>query len=326
MYLPSSYSAALLMMLAGMTFWGSWANTYKFTRNWRVELFYWDYSFGIFLSSVVIGLTLGTFFGRETFLVQLLVANHSTWLYAAAAGALWNCGNVLMMSGVALVGLAVAFPLSVGLALVLGVIGSYVVMPRGNLSLLSVGVTMVFAAIIFNSLAYRAKESNQSASSRPGIAVCVLAGLLFSSFGPLVGKALSGSPALGPYGVTFFFTLGALISTVPLMTYFMRKPIQGTRLSWSNYQQGTAMQHWAGLLGGLFWTLGTTFTFVPASMVGIAPAYAIGQANPLIAALWGVFVWREFRGATSRANTLLVLMFTLYFGGLLVLASSFRAR
>ena len=326
MYLPSSYSSALLMMLAGMTFWGSWANTFKLTRNWRVELFYWDYSIGIFVSSILIGLTMGTFFGQQRFIAQLVAADHSAWLYATAAGALWNSGNILLLSGVALVGLAVAFPLSIGLALILGVIGSYLVVPRGSPTLLCLGVAMVFAAIIFNSLAYRVTATHQGKLSRTGIVVCLAAGLLFSSFGPLVGKALSSSHPLGPYGVTFFFTLGALLSTIPLMTYFMRRPIQGTPVNWSDYRQGTPWQHGAGLLGGFFWTLGTTFAFVPASMVGIALAYAIGQANPLIAALWGVFVWHEFRGATARANALLGLMFTLYFGGLLVLASSFRAQ
>jgi glucose uptake protein len=326
MYLPGTYAAALVMMLAGMFFWGSWPNTYKLTQNWRVELFYWDYAFGIFLSSILVGLTLGTYFGPKTFLVDLLAADHSAWLYAAAAGALWNCGNVLLVFGVALVGLAVAFPLSIGLALVVGVIGSYIVMPRGNPMLLCVGVAMVFAAVVFNSLAYKAAAKTKQKVSSKGLVVCLLAGVLFSGFGPLVGKALSSPKPLGPYGVTFFFTLGALISTALLLSYFMRHPIDGTPLRWADYRRGTGREHTAGLLGGFFWTLGTTFTFVPASMVGIALAYAIGQANPLIAALWGVFVWREFKGSPGRAHVLLGLMFALYLGGLLFLASSFQAN
>ncbi len=326
MYLPGSYGAALCMMLAGMIFWGSWPNTYKLTRNWRVESFYWDYAFSIFLSSILIGLTLGSFFGPKTFVEDLRGADHSAWFYAAAAGALWNCGNLLMMFGVALVGLAVAFPLAIGLALVFGVIGSYIVMPRGNLTLLCVGVAMVLAAVVFNSLAYRAATKSKQKVSKTGLFVCLMAGVLFSGFGPLVGKALSSTRPLGPYGVTFFFTSGALISTLVLLSYFMRHPIDGTPMSWKDYRNGTGREHAAGLLGGFFWALGTTFTFVPASMVGIALAYAIGQANPLIAALWGVFVWREFKGAPGKAHVLLGFMFLLYLGGLLSLASSFQAK
>lgn len=314
------------MMLAGMVFWGSWPNTYKLVRGWRVELFYWDYVFGIFVSSIVIGLTLGTFFGPKTFVTELLAADHSAWLYALAAGALWNAGNVLLMFGVALVGLAVAFPLSIGLALVVGVIGSYVVMPRGNLTLLSVGVAMVFVAIILNSLAHRAAAKKEHQPSLGGLAICLSAGVLFSGFGPLVGKALSSRVSPGPYGVTFLFTLGALISTVPLMTYFMRHPIQGASVSWEDYRKGTGWEHAAGLLGGVVWTLGTTCSFVPASMVGIALAYAIGQANPLIAAFWGAFVWHEFKGASGRAHALLGFMFLFYCLGLLFLTSSFQGR
>ena len=326
MYLPGSYVVALSLMLAGMFFWGAWPNTYKLTRNWRFELFYWDYVFGIFLTSIIVGLTLGTCFGAQTFLRNILTADRNALLYATAAGALWNIGNILLVTGVALVGLAVAFPLSIGLALVVGVVGSYLVMPKGDPVLLFLGVAMVFAAVIFNSLAYSTRSSATKTVSKNGLVACVLAGVLFSGFGPLVGKALSASNPLGPYGVAFFFTFGALLTTLPVMTYFMRHPVEGAPLCWKDYRQGSSKEHIAGLLGGFFWGLGTTFTFVPAGMVGIALAYAIGQANPLIAALFGVFVWREFQGASRRAHVLLGFMFVLYLGGLLTLASSFRSQ
>jgi glucose uptake protein len=329
MFLPGSYVVALVIMVAGMIFWGSWANTYKLTRNWRIELYYWDYAVGIFLTSIAVGLTLGTFCGGTTFAGNLMEADRSAWIYAICAGALWNCGNILLMLGVALVGLAVAFPLSIGLALVFGVIGSYMVMPKGNPVLLFGGVAMVFVAVIFNSLAYRAAKTGGEAKqsvSRPGLIACLVAGVLFSGFGPLVGKALSTPKPLGPYGVSFLFTFGALLSTVPLLAYFMRHPLEGSPLSWADYRRGRVRDHAAGLIGAFFWGLGTTFTFVGANSVGIALAYAIGQANPLVAGLWGVFVWREFKGAPRRANVLLAFMFALYFGGLLVLASSFNAK
>lgn len=326
MFLPGSYTAALVIMLCGMFFWGAWPNSYKLTRNWRFELFYWDYAIGIFLTSIVIGLTVGTFLGNApTYLNNIAGADCSAWLYAIAAGALWNIGNVLLVMGVALVGMAVAFPLSIGLALVCGVIGSYVVMPRGNPAMLFTGVAMVFVAVILNSLAYRAKAVEQKkAVSKSGLMACVASGIFFSGFGPLVGKALSTARPLGPYGICTFFTFGALLTTVPMMMHFMRHPVEGAPLGLADYFEGTAKEHGAGLLGGFIWGLGTASTFVPAGMVGIALAYAIGQANPLIAALFGVFIWHEFKGAPRRANVLLGFMFLLYVVGLLTLALSFK--
>jgi glucose uptake protein len=324
MFIPSSYAVALTMMLLGMFFWGSWPNTYKLTRNWRFELFYWDYALGIFFTSILVGLTLGTFFGPETFWQNLVSADRNAWLYALLAGIIWNCGNILLVAGVALVGLAVAFPVSIGLALVVGVIGSYVITPRGNPGLLFTGVAAVLIAVILNSFAYRAAAASRPKVSRSGLWVCLIAGVLFSGFGPLLAKAYSTAHPLAPYGVEFLFTLGALISTVPVMSYFMRRPVEGARVTWADYMKGSRGEHAAGLFGGFVWGLGTTFTFVPMAVVGTALAYAIGQSNPLVAALWGVFVWREFHGAPPKSKALLAVMFGLYFAGLLLLALSFK--
>ena len=325
MFIPGSYTAALIMMLMGMFFWGSWPNTYKLTKKWRFELFYWDYAFGIFLTAIVVGLTMGTFFGNGTFWENLMGADWAAWTYALIAGFLWNCGNILLVAGVALVGLAVAFPVSIGMALVVGVIGSYIVTPRGDPALLFSGVALVLVAVIVNSMAYRSAASSRAKVSSSGLWVCVLSGVFFSGFGPLLAKSYSTPKPLAPYGVEVLFTLGALISTMFVNVYFMRKPVEGPPLTFGDYRLGTGGQHLAGLLGGFFWGLGTTFTFVPMAMVGTALAYAIGQSNPLVAALWGVFVWREFRGAPAKSHALVALMFLLYVGGVLLLTLSFKS-
>jgi glucose uptake protein len=325
MLLPSSYAVALAMMLFGMIFWGSWPNTYKLTRNWRFELFYWDYALGIFLTSILVGLTIGTFFGGATFWQNLTGADREAWLYALAAGFLWNIGNILLVAGVSLVGLAVAFPVSIGLALVVGVIGSYIITPKGNPVLLFVGVALVLAGVITNSLAYRAAAASRQKVSKAGLWVCLSAGVLFSFFGPLLAKAQTSAHPLAPYGLEFLFTLGALVSTIPVMIYFMAHPVEGTPVTLADYKKGSAGAHFAGLFGGFLWGLGTTLTFVPMAKVGTALAYAIGQSNPLVAALWGVFVWREFKGAPTRSHVLVAFMFILYLAGLLCLASSFSA-
>lgn len=323
MYIPGSYTIALTMMLLGMFFWGSWPNTYKLTSKWRFELFYWDYALGIFLTAILVGLTMGTFFGGTTFLENLRGGDGTSWGYALLAGFLWNIGNILLVAGVALVGLAVAFPVAIGMALIVGVIGSYIVTPRGNPALLFSGVALVLLAVIVNSLAYRSAASSRPKISSAGLWICILSGVLFSGFGPLLAKSYSTPKPLAPYGVEVLFTLGALISTIPVNLYFMRKPVEGPPLTFQNYRAGTAGAHCAGLLGGFFWGLGTTFTFVPMAMVGTALAYAIGQSNPLVAALWGVFVWHEFRGAPAKSRALVGLMFLLYIGGVLLLTLSF---
>jgi glucose uptake protein len=325
MFIPGSYAVALIMMLLGMIFWGSWPNSYKLTHKWRFELFYWDYVLGIFLTSVVVGLTMGTLFGPQTFLQNLFSADSKAWFYALLAGFLWNCGNILLVAGVALVGLAVAFPVSIGMALVVGVIGSYIITPKGDATLLFAGVAAVLAAVIVNSLAYRAAAASRQKVASSGLWVCVLSGVLFSGFGPLLAKAYSTAQPLSPYGVEVLFTFGAIISTLPVMGYFMRKPVEGPPVTAADYRRGTKGEHLAGLFGGLLWGLGCTCTFVPMAMVGTAQAYAIAQSNPLVAALWGVFVWREFKGAPGKSQVLLGIMFLLYIAGLLMLSLSFRS-
>jgi glucose uptake protein len=323
-FLPSSFSVALVMMLLGMFCWGSWPNTYKLTHGWRHELFYWDFAFGIFLTSVLVAGTLGTFFGSPTFWQNLLSADRSALVCAILAGVVWNLGNVLLMAGITMVGMAVVFPVSIGLALALSTIGSYLVMPRGNPLWLFAGVAFVFAAVMLNSFAYRAAARERQSTSRNGLLVCLVAGILISAATPLVGKALSSSAPLGPYGITFLFTLAALVSTLPIMGYFMQCPVEGRPIAAADYWKGSVYEHSAGLLGGFGWAMGTVLTFTAANLVGIALAGAIGQANPLVAALWGIVAWKEFRGAPRRSRVLLAVMFGLYIAGLVLLAFSFK--
>lgn len=324
MFLPGSYTVALLMMLLGMFCWGSWANSIKLA-GWRFELFYWDYAVALLLTSIAVGLTMGSFFGPETYVQNLVTADRSAWLYALLAGVVWNFGNVFLTAGVGLVGIAVAFPVAVGMSLVLGVIGSYILAPRGNPFLLFAGVSLVFIAVGVNSLAYRSAASSRQKVSKGGLLICIASGVLFSGFGPLLTKAFSAFHPLGPHGVISLFTLGALASTIPVMIYMMRHPVEGRPVGWADFSQGSARQHASGLLGGFVWTLGMTFLFVPQKMVGTALAYAIGMSCPLIAALWGVFIWREFRGAPRRSHALLALMFALYFAGLVFQTMSFQS-
>jgi glucose uptake protein len=324
MYIPESFVAALLMMLGGMICWGSWPSIQKLTTNWRFELFYYDFAIGISAAGVLIALTLGTFFRPPTCWMNLAAASRSAILLTLLSGVIWNVANVLLVNGIALVGMAVAFPVAIGLSLVLSTIGGYLVMPRGNPVLLAAGVIFVFAAVIVNSLAYSSSAAKRKQVSRKGLLACLMAGILISTVGPAVGKALSAIPPLGPYGITLLFAEAAFASTFPILYMFMRFPLEGPPSSAAGYWKGTGVQHAAGISAGAVWTVGTALTWTAANQVGIALAMAIGQANPLVAAFWGVFIWREFKGAPRRSQLLLALMFALYIAGLALLVSSRR--
>ena len=272
MYTPQTLSVALLMMITSAICWGSWANTFKGVKNYRFELFYWDYAIGIFLISLILGHTMGST-GHNA---QSLVENiHSTgWsnvAYALVGGAWFNLANLLLVAAIDMAGLAVAFPISIGIALVVGVVLSYVLQPKGNPTLLALGVA------------------------------CAL---------------------LGPYAACVFLTLGALLSCFIWNIYFMKRPLVGEPVSFSGFVRGPASGHALGLLGGFIWGTGTVFNMVAASLTGVAISYAIGQSAPMVAALWGIFAWKEFDGSGTKAKVYLLLMFVFYGLAILLVAKA----
>jgi glucose uptake protein len=326
MLLPHRFPVALAMMVAGMLCWGSWTNAHRIAHKWRVELFHWDYSFGIVLICLSAAATAGTFFGSPTFGENLLGADRTALLWAAAGGVCLNAGSLTLMVGISRVGMAVAFPIAVGLALVMGTLLSYMITPKGDPRLLGLGVALCLAAVLTNSIAYRYRTAEDKAGrgSMSALGICVVAGIFFTCSGPMVAKALASPKPLAPYGACVMFALGSLITAVPLLRYFMRRPIEGPPVTMTDYFAGSLRNHAAGLLGGCIWGGGMLFTFVAAGTAGMAIALAIGQANPLVAALWGVFVWKEFQGAPPRARSLLALMFALYIGGLISISLSYN--
>lgn len=326
MFLPHGFGTALAMTIASTLCWGSWANTYKLTRGYRFELFYWDYAVGIVLVSLVWAFTLGSTGARgDAFLANVASADGANIVWAIVGGVIFNAANLLLVAGIDLAGLAVAFPLAIGIALVVGVILSYAIEPRGNPAVLAAGVALAIVAVVFDGRAYQALAREGSPVTRKSIVVCVVSGVLMGSFAPFVTRALTAGRALGPYSIAVFFTLGALASCFVVNVYFMRHPLAGAPVDFSGFARARAADHLLGIAGGLVWGTGTVFNFVAASFVGVAISYAIGQAAPMVAALWGVAVWHEFRGAPRRAWTYLALMFACYVAALAVLASAYGA-
>jgi glucose uptake protein len=323
MFIPQVYALALLLMVISMICWGSWANTQKLVGGWRFELFYWDYVWGILILSLLAGFTLGRTDAQsaDSFLNNLSAADGRHVLLALAGGVIFNVGNILLVAAIAIAGLAVAFPVGIGLALVIGAAFNYVVAPVGNPLFLFGGILLVCVAIVLDALAYRGLAQDLKVSTK-GIAVSLLSGVLIGAFYPLIAKALQGENHLGPYTVMFVFALGILICTIPANYAFMRRPVVGPPLAINDYFRGTATSHFWGILGGAIWGVGTVSNFVAsyAQMVGPATSYALGQGATMVSAIWGVFVWKEFKGAGRGVRRLLALMFVFFVAGLFCVA------
>jgi glucose uptake protein len=349
MMIPTTYAAALGLTVLTMLCWGSWANTMKMGGKWRFELFYFDYTFGVFLAAVIAALTFGSFEmavpGDSTtpafsFLDNMAVGMKRNMAYAAAGGVVFNLANLLLVAAIAIAGLSVAFPVGIGIALIVGTVLNYVLKPSGSPALLFGGAGVILLAIIVTAMAHSAHEKAKARAAQAaegpgnramlhkrgpspvkGIAISVLAGILMGLFYPLVELSKRGDLGMGPYAAAFCFAVGVLVSTPVFNLFFMNLPVEGDPVSFGDYFRGTGKQHLLGLLGGMIWCVGTVCNFVASSaaksaMVGPAVSYAIGQGATLVSTLWGLLLWKEFAGADSKVRGLVALMLALFAIGL----------
>jgi len=323
MFIPHTFSLALLMMIASAICWGSWANTYKGVKNYRFELFYWDYAVGIFLISLLLAFTLGSSTNDATsFLNNVHAADTSNIGYTLLAGVIFNLANLLLVAAIDMAGLAIAFPVAIGIALVVGVMSSYLLQPKGNAALLAAGVGCAVAAVILDGKAYGSLSSVNRGVSKKSIITCVVSGVLMGIWAPFVTHAMTKGNTLGPYSVAVFLTLGALLSCFVWNIYFMRNPLVGQPVNFGELFRGPAAGHILGMLGGAIWGIGTVFNLVAANFTGVAISYAIGQSAPMVAALWGVLAWKEFRGAPGKGYIFLAFMFIFYVLAILLISQA----
>jgi glucose uptake protein len=326
MFLPETYQAALFLMIVSMLCWGSWANTLKLCPRFRFQLFYWDYAIGLAAGAVLWGLTAGSLGHAGQPLIAALAGTPlHAMLWAAAGGVVFNVANLLLVAAIDVAGLAVAFPVGIGLALIVGAVSSYLVAPAANPLLLFGGVALVTVAIVLDAAAYRKRESEAKVTTTRGIVLSLVAGVLMGTFYPLVARAMSGAPGQpgvtgpGPYAVALFFAVGVLVSTVPANLLLMARPLDGKPpVDGREYARAPLGWHLAGVLGGAIWCTGAVANFVAsgAHVVGPAVSYSIGQGATMISACWGVFVWHEFAGAPRASKMLLFLMFVFFLLGL----------
>jgi glucose uptake protein len=239
-------------------------------------------------------------------------ADTSNIVSTMVGGAIFNLANLLLVAAIDMAGLAIAFPVSIGIALVVGVISSYLLQPKGNAGLLAAGVICALIAVILDGKAYGSLAGADRSISNKSIIVCIVSGVLMGLWAPFVAHAMTTGNTLGPYSIAVFLTLGALLSCLIWNVYFMKRPLVGNPVTFSGFFNGPVSGHALGLLGGVIWGIGMVFNLVAASFTGVAISYAIGQSAPMVAALWGVFAWKEFAGAGSKAKTYLALMFVFY--------------
>jgi glucose uptake protein len=327
MFIPQSYSLAVILCIVTMLCWGSWGNTQKLAgKSWRFELFYWDYVIGILLFSLLLGFTLGSNGEKgRSFLEDMAQADMKNILDSFLGGVIFNASNILLVAAMAIAGMAVAFPVGVGIALALGVIINYLATPKGNPVILFAGLALIVAAIIIDAVAYKKHSTSQQKVSGKGIILAVSAGVLMSLFYRFVASSMVSDFAapeagkLTPYSAVFFFAIGVLVSNFIFNYILMKKPIEGSPLTFTDYRKGSIGVHLTGVLGGVVWCIGMAMSILASEKAGFAISYGLGQGATLIAALWGVFIWKEFKGANKTVNTLLMLMFLAYLAGLALL-------
>jgi glucose uptake protein len=324
MLIIDSYPTAVILCLVTMLCWGSWANTMKLTgKNWFFQLYYWDYALGVLIFSILFAFTFGST-GQQgrPFVPDLTQASFKYLFYAFLSGAIFNLSNILLVTVISIAGMAIAFPIGVGLALVLGVIFGYLSRPLGNPWILFGGLACVVTAIVLDGIAYNKIPSGGSRAVVKGIVLSVLTGIFQGLFYPLLVKSISVDLAvpeagkLTPYTAIVLFSAGLFVSSFIYNTYLMRRPLTGPRLFAKDYFKGLRKDHLVGILGGLVWCLGFSLMTLSADKAGTAISYGLGQGATMIAVIWGVLVWKEFRLAPRTVNKYLIAMFLFYLGGL----------
>lgn len=324
MFIIETYPIAVFFCIITMLCWGSWANTQKLAAaNWRFELFYWDYVLGILLLSLLFAFTLGSM-GNEgrSFVADVQQADSGNIRSAIWGGILFNAANILLGAAIAIAGMSVAFPVGIGLALVVGVIVNYLDAPVGNALMLFGGVSLVALAILLNANAYRKLSSTTGGVSTKGLLLSVIAGALMGLFYKYVANSMFPDftqplpGKLSPYSAVVLFSVGILLSNVVFNSLLMWRPFVGTPVTYGDYFRGNLKNHLTGVLGGVIWCIGMSFSIIASDKAGPAISYGLGQGATIVAALWGIYIWKEFKGAPAGTSTLLNSMLLFYIIGL----------
>jgi glucose uptake protein len=324
MILVQNYTLAVLLCAVAMICWGSWQNTQNLIgKSWRFEHYYWDFSVGILLFALLMAFTFGSI-GNEgrSFIPDLKQADPSNLMSAALGGIIWNIGTLLLVAAISVAGMSVAFPIGGGIGWTLGILINYIGKPEGNPLFLFGGTAFIVLAIIMSMQSYRKLAANQKKPTLKGILLAFMAGLCIAFFYRFVASSLATDfgPAdagkISSYTAVVFFSIGALICTAIVNPVFMAKPVQGEPVKMNEWFRASSRTHLLGMLGGAIWCIGNSVSFMSVGAASPAISYGLSNSAPVVAAIWGIFVWKEFKDAPKGTSLLLTLMFAFYLIGL----------
>jgi glucose uptake protein len=330
MFVLQSYGWAVVFCVITMFCWGSWANVQKLARKgWRFELLYWDYTIGVLLLALILGLTMGSNgTAGNPFLADVAQVSRSSLYSALLGGAIFNLANILLVAAIDIAGMSVAFPVGIGIAMVLGVVLNYAANPIGNAALLFPGVVLVVLAIVLDAVAYRKIPGTAAGVSTKGLVLSVACGVLMGFFYRFVAASMYPefthpvAGKLGPYAAVFIFAVGIFLSNLILNSILMKKPFVGAPVAYADYFKGGPLTHLTGVLGGMIWGLGMSFNIIASGRAGFAISYGLGQGATMVAAFWGVFIWKEFRTAPAGTSRLIAAMFGCFLAGLALIIAA----
>jgi glucose uptake protein len=343
MILPTSHIASLLLLVLCLICWGSWANTFNATgKKWRFELYYFDFAIGVVIAALICALTLGTLgWDGFSFMDDVRLAGKKQDLFAFAGGLVFNLGNMLLVGAISLVGLSVAFPAGLGVAMIIGGIWSFVVGPPASLLFRILGMLALVVSVVMSAMAYQAfakarlvemiqtgkTKSTKKQISMKGVVVACVGGLFLGSFYPLLQLSRDTEAGLGPYSGGFIFAMGILVSTFVFNLFFMNLPIAGKPVEMVEYFRAKAKPHGFGILGGIVWYLGALAAFVVIRAEGVARinpsiSYLLTDGGILLATVWGLILWKELSGTDTKINYQIIMMLVFMMLGLGLLSAA----
>jgi glucose uptake protein len=328
MILPQTQLTAVLLMVFSMLCLAGWIGCFKRAGKWRFELFYYDFVVGAALAAVVAAFTFGSL-GFDGFLFQddLMRAGKRSLAFGLAGGAIFNLGNMLLVGAVSVAGVAVVFPISLGLGLIGAAIWNYSADPQRNLAFLVLGVALVVAGMILAGLAHHRTElarallqikAGRAKSTVPqirwkGVALAAASGVVMAGFPPLVSLGMLGDAGLGPYAMATVFVAGMFLSTFVYNLVFMNLPIQGQPVEILDYARGGIKNHVYGVAGGVIWACGAIASLVtgygtPAPLGNVH--FGLAHGAVVLATLFGLLFWNEAKGKESEGPVRLILLVT----------------
>lgn len=344
MILPHSFTAAILLLIAAFVCLGSWAALFKATgKGWRFELFYYDFAVGAIALAILTAYTLGTLGSDLSFSDRMMVAGRTAQGMLAGAGFIFNLGNMLLLASVSLVGMAAAFPLSIGVALI---VTSFWNFHAANFFTLVAGIILLFASVTVDGSAARLRDiallrARLAANPDPkhrqrplksrrtgkGILTAVLGGILMGFVMPIANRGLGGDLGLGPYAAILMFAIGMVISTIIFNFYFLNISIEGASAGFGGYFRGRPGQHFLGFASGGILILGLLAAMLAATVpeaTGMHPALksAVPGACVILAVVWGAGTWHEFAKGSRAAKAAIAVATLLYACGLALFSVS----